>query len=69
MENITWAIMIVWFFLLVIGRAWKEEIFTIAGGIIGLVLMMSVIDESFLFAIALLLINLYVIWIGIISEM
>ena len=69
MENITWAIMIVWFFLLVIGRAWKEEIFTIAGGIIGFVLMMSVLDESFLFAIALLLINIYVIWISIISEL
>ena len=69
MENITWAIMIVWFFLLAIGRAWKEEVFTIAGGIIGLVLMMSVLDESFLFAIALLLINVYVIWNGIISEM
>ena len=69
MEYITWAIMIVWFFLLVIGQTWKAGIFTIAGGIIGLVLMMSVLDESFLFAIALLLINLYVIWIGIISEM
>lgn len=69
MEYVTWAIMIVWFFLLVIGRAWKSGIFTVAGGIIGLVLMMSVLDESFLFAIALLLINVYVIWIGIISEM
>jgi len=68
MENITWAIMIVWFFLLVIGRAWKEEIFTIAGGIIGIVLMAHIYADSFLFAIALLLINVYVIWIALMSE-
>lgn len=68
MEYVTWGIMIVWFFLLVVGRAWKESIFTIAGGMIGFVLMVEILDTSFIFAFALFLINAYIIWKGLMAE-
>ena len=62
MDYAPWAMLIVWFFLLVIGHAWKETIFTIAGSIIGLVLMVEVMADSFLFALALGIINVYIIY-------
>lgn len=69
MDYIGWAIMIVWFFLLVIGRIWKEPYFSIGGGIVGLVLMIEVLDDSFVFAFALFVINAYIIWTSIMAEM
>ena len=62
MDYLSWAMLIVWFFLLAIGHAWKETMFTVAGGIIGLVLMMEVMAGSFLFALALGIINVYIIY-------
>lgn len=62
MDYTPWAMLIVWFFLLAVGRTWKENIFTVAGGIIGLVLMVEVIADSFLFALALGIINVYIIY-------
>lgn len=68
MENIAWALIVVWFFLLVVGHAWKEKIFSGTGAIVGFVLAVEVLDDSFLFTVALALINLYVLWTTLITE-
>lgn len=68
MEYLTWGIMIVWFFLLVVGRAWKESLFTIAGGIVGFVLAMEILETSFIFAVALFLINAWIVWVALAAE-
>ena len=68
MDYAPWAMLIVWFFLLVIGQAWKETIFTVAGGIIGLVLMVEVVADSFLFAMALGIINTYIIYMALVED-
>ena len=62
MDYAPWAMLIVWFLLLAIVHALKENIFTIAGSIIGLVLMVEVMADSFLFALALGIINVYIIY-------
>ena len=69
MENVAWAILIVWVFFLAIGHVWKESLYSIAGGVLGLVLMYEILSDSFVFAIALLLINAYVIWTALTSEL
>lgn len=69
MDYIAWAIMVVWFFLLTAGHVWKETWFKVGGGVIGLVLMIEIIGDSFLFALGLLLLNAYIIWTAIMSEL
>ena len=68
MEYVTWGIMIVWFFLLVVGRAWNESLFTIAGGIVGFVLAMEILETSFIFTVALFLINAWIVWVALTAE-
>jgi len=68
MENMAWGLIVVWFFLLAVGRAWKEPYFTIAGSIIGFVLAMEVLANSFLFTMALILINAWVLWTTLTAE-
>ena len=67
MDYLSWAMLIVWFFLLAIGHTWKEAMFTVAGGIVGLVLMMEVMTGSFLFALALGVINVYIIYVTLVE--
>ena len=68
MENVAWALIVVWFFLLAVGYSWKKTIFSAGGAIIGFILAVEVIGDSFLFAAALVLINVYVLWITLVSE-
>ena len=68
MEYIAWGLIVVWFFLLVVGRAWKESYFTIAGSIIGFVLAIEILANSFLFTLALILINAYILWTTLTAE-
>ena len=68
MEYVSWGLMVVWFFLLVAGQVWKKTIFSGGGAIIGFILAVEVIGDSFLFAAALVLINLYVLWTTLITE-
>ena len=68
MENIAWALIVVWFFLLAVGHAWKQIIFSAGGAIIGFILAVEVIADSFLFAAALVLINVYILWTTLVSE-
>ncbi|MBA7491311.1 hypothetical protein ES702_01856 [subsurface metagenome] len=67
MDYTPWAMLIVWFFLLAVGHTWKKNIFTVAGGIIGLVLMVEVMADSFLFALALGIINVYIIYASLVE--
>ena len=67
MDYTPWAMLIVWFFFLAVGHTWKENIFTVAGGIIGLVLMVEVMADSFLFALALGIINVYIIYASLVE--
>jgi len=69
MDNIDWALMIVWFFLLTIGHTWKEKYFSLAGAFVGFILMAELFTDSFLFALGLLLINAYIVWTNMIQEM
>jgi hypothetical protein len=68
MENIAWGLIVVWLFLLVAGQVWQKVIFSGGGAIIGFILAVEVIGDSFLFAVALALINTYVLWITLVSE-
>ena len=68
MENIAWGLIVVWFFLLTVGHAWKQEMFSAAGGIVGFILAVEILADSFLFAAALVVINIYVLWTTIVSE-
>jgi len=68
MEYLTWGLMVVWFFLLVVGRAWKEPYFTIAGSIVGFVMAVELLETSFLFTLALILINAYILWATLTAE-
>ena len=68
MEYVAWGLMVVWFFLLVAGQVWKKTIFSGGGAIIGFILAVEVIADSFLFAAALALINVYVLWVTLVSE-
>ena len=68
MENIAWALIVVWFFLLAVGYAWKQIIFSAGGAIIGFILAAEVVADSFLFAAALVLINVYILWTTLVSE-
>lgn len=68
MDNLDWGLMVVWFFLLVIGHTWKEKYFSLAGALFGFILMAELFTESFLFALGLLLINAYIVWVNMISE-
>jgi len=68
MENIAWALIVVWFFLIAVGHAWKQTIFSAGGAIIGFILAVEVIGDSFLFSVALVLINVYILWIKLVSE-
>jgi hypothetical protein len=68
MDNYAWAILIVWMFLTGAGRLWKDTTFKAAGGIMGFVLMAAVYDNSFIFAVALFVINAYALWLAVASE-
>ena len=68
MEYVSWALVVVWFFLLVAGQVWKKTIFSGGGAIVGFILAVEVIGDSFLFAVALALINVYILWTTLVSE-
>lgn len=68
MDNIDWAMLITWFFLLVVGQAWKEKYFSLAGAFLGFILMAELFADSFLFALGLLVINAYIVWVNMIQD-
>jgi len=68
MENVAWGLIVVWFFLIAVGHAWKEMIFSAGGAIVGFILAVEILGDSFLFAVALALINAYILWITLVAE-
>ncbi|MBA7640543.1 hypothetical protein ES703_48212 [subsurface metagenome] len=68
MEYVSWGLIVVWFFLLAVGRAWKEPYLTISGSIVGFVLAIEILENSFLFTLALILINAYILWTTLTAE-
>ncbi len=67
MEDIVWATIIIWFFLIALGFAMKEKgrIFKGSSAIVGLILMAMFLTENFALALAMFGINIFIMYLAI----
>ena len=67
MEEIVWATIIIWFFLIALGFAMKEKgrLFKGTSAIVGIVLMLMLLPESFLLGLSLLGISIFMMYSAI----
>lgn len=62
MEDIIWATILIWFFLLAFGYARNETVVKSSAGVLGLLLTIQLMGESFLIGLAILLLNIYIVY-------
>ena len=68
MEEIVWATIIIWFFLIAWSFASKSVLFKGSSAIVGLVLMIQLLSENFLLALIIMGISIYQMYVALFKE-
>ena len=68
MEEIVWATIIIWFFLIAWSFASKSILFKGSSAIVGLVLMIQLLSENFLLALTIMGISIYQMYVALFKE-
>ena len=68
MEEIVWATIIIWFFLIAWSFASKSILFKGTSAIVGLILMIQLLSENFMLALAIMGISIYQMYVALFKE-
>lgn len=65
MEEIVWATILIWFFLIAWSYASKSVLFKGTSAIVGLLLMIQLLGENFLLALTIMGISIYLMYVAL----
>ena len=67
MNETSWIFLVVWIFATVFGLAKQDSVVKMIAGLIGIVYGILYLSQSFVLALGLILLNLYIVYDAIVS--